>query len=337
MKRSILAAAVVVGFADATPARAQFVIGPLGPPPGGFGPGVGFSYHRKGFSVAGFAGGYYSRSVFASPFGPSLPFGYGWGGPSVSVVVVPSVQVYVPPFALEGNFGDGNAGAAPNPPAVARPAPKPPKPDPGPLVGRDGFLVIAPKKDFPPPGGIAPKVERVEVPAPRPVFRFDPFAPPMVVKADKPDADPVKESARLMRLGREAFEAGEFGTAGQRFGRAAAANPKAAEPLFLKAQAAFAAGGYADAVAAILAGLELDPAWPRSAFDPKEPYGANVGAFLDHLADLRRTAAANPGDPALEFLLGYELWFVGERAEAKKWFAAAAKRLADTGPIELFK
>ena len=124
----------------------------------------------------------------------------------------------------------------------------------------------------------------------------------------------MRESARLIRLGREAFEEGEYGTAGQRFGRAAAANPKAGEPLFLKAQAAFAAGAYADAVTAIRAGLELDPAWPAGAFDPKEPYGANVGAFADHLAELRRTAAANPGDPVLEFLLGYELWFVGEKA-----------------------
>jgi tetratricopeptide (TPR) repeat protein len=278
--------------------------------------------------------------VFFAPFGPP-PFGFdpgfGWGPPQV--IVVPRVQVFVPPFALEGNLDNGNGNAAlPNGLAV-RPAPKlAPQPDPEPPIGRDGFIVISPKKDFPPPGVIAPKVDRVAVaPGPRPAVKFDPFAPPLVVKMDRADADPVKEAARLVRLGREAFAEGEFGTAGQRFGRAAAANPKAAEPLFLKAQAAFAAGAYADAVTAIRAGLAISPEWPGGAFDPKEPYGVNVGAFAEHLAELRRTVAANPGDPALEFLLGYELWFVGEKVEAKKWFATAAKRLADPGPIELFK
>lgn len=343
MKRSFLAAAVLVGAA--APARAQFGCGPLCPPGFGggfgFGRGLGFSYHKKGLHVAGFAGGYYSRSVFFGSLGPPGPFGPGWGfdpwpgwGPPPAVFVVPQVRVFVPPFALDREADNEDA---PNPNA-ARPGPKPAaRPDPEPPVGRDGFLVIAPRKDFPPPGGIAPNVPRVAEVPPRPAFRFDPFAPPLVVKVDRPDADPARESARLMRLGREAFAEGEYGTAGQRFGRAADANPKAAEPLFLKAQAAFAAGAYADAVAAVRTGLKLDPAWPASAFDPKEPYGPDLGAFADHLAELRRTAAANPGDPVLEFLLGYQLWFVGERAEARKWFAAAAKRLADPGPIALFK
>jgi len=39
---------------------------------------------------------------------------------------------------------------------------------------------------------------------------------------------------------------------------------------------------------------------------------------------VEKTAAANPGEPTLEFLLGYQLWFVGEKVEARKWFDAAA-------------
>ena len=39
----------------------------------------------------------------------------------------------------------------------------------------------------------------------------------------------------------------------------------------------------------------------------------------------------------LEFLLGYQLWFSGDKMEADKLFRAAEKRLAAPGPIELFK
>src|SRR5262249_40373765 len=105
----------------------------------------------------------------------------------------------------------------------------------------------------------------------------------------------------------------------------------------LKAQALFAAGGYVDAVRAIRAGLELGPAWPAGTFDPKALYGANPGLFTEHMAELGGVGGANPGEAALEFLLGYEVWFGGDRAEAKKWLAAAEKRLADPGPIALFK
>ena len=39
----------------------------------------------------------------------------------------------------------------------------------------------------------------------------------------------------------------------------------------------------------------------------------------------------------LEFLLGFQLWFVGEKPEARKRFDTAAKRLGDPGPVGLFK
>jgi tetratricopeptide (TPR) repeat protein len=158
-----------------------------------------------------------------------------------------------------------------------------------------------------------------------------------IVNVDKPDPDPVKELARLIKLGKDAFASGEFGAASEQFDRAIAVAPKNALPLFLKAQAAFAAGRYDDAVKDIRAGLAVDPNWPSSPFDPKELYGSEPGTFNDHLATLRGVVAANPREPALEFLLGYELWFIGEKVEAKKWFDLAEKRLPAPGPIALFK
>lgn len=380
MKRTLLAAGMVLGLADAGPAKAQFIVGGVCPPAfgGGFvaGGGFGFSYQRAGFRVAGFGGGFYSRSVFVAPsfpvFPPLVPFssfavfppvsqwtpwgwtpgfiqagwgvGPGWGlgpwwgvGPGWGWWGAPPPVFAAPPIILAGNIGgnlNGNAVAAGGIPGRRDPDPMPP----------GDFVVISPRKDglnkdTTEVGTITPNLTRVAAirpPIPRSI-PFDPFAAPRVTVIDKPDPDPLKESARLTKLGREAFAAGEYGQAAEQFDRAAAADPKATTPLFLKAQALFAAGQYADAVAAIRAGLDLDPTWPAGTFDPKEPYGLNPAAFAEHLAGLRRIVAANPGEPTLEFLLGYQLWFIGEKAEAKKWFDAAAKRLAVPGPIALFK
>jgi hypothetical protein len=365
VKRTVLAAAVAVGLASASPARAQFVLGSVHPGPhrGGFSDGW---HGPHGLRVAGFAGGYYSRFVFvAPPVLPVLPpvamltpfgwtpgfigpgwgagpggaypglWGAGWGWSGPPVIVVP------PPIVLAGNnAADPNANANANPALAFEQLPRPI--DPLPRGAKPGdFLVISPRKDFPPPGQISPDIPRVAAPmpapVPRPMFNFDPFANRKLVNVDRPDPDPVKEAARLVKLGRAAFESGEYGKAAEQFDRAAGADPKAALPHFLKAQAAFAAGRYADAVTAIRAGLALDPAWPAAAFDPKAPYGANPAAFTEHLAELRRAVAANPGEAALEFLLGYQLWFTGEKAEARKLFDAAEKRLPAPGPIALFK
>ena len=359
MKRFVLTAAVAFALADASPASAQFAVGPVHPTAYGsrfaYGSGLGFSYHKRGVHVAGFAGGFYSRSVFVAPVLPVLPpittltpfgwapgflqpgwgvgpgwgWGWGWFAPP-PIIVVPA------PIILAG----GNGNDADSNPALAFEQLPRPIDDGLPRGAKPGdFIVIRPKKDVLAPGQIVPDVDRVAaLPRPQvPAFRFDPFAKRITVNVDRPDPDPLKEAARLVKLGREAFATGEYGKAAEQFDRAAAADPKAAPPHFLKAQAAFAAGHYADAVTAIRAGLALDPVWPAGTFDPKEPYGANPAAFAVQLAELRKVVAANPAEATLEFLLGYQLWFIGEKVEAKKWFETAQKRLATPGPLALFK
>jgi tetratricopeptide (TPR) repeat protein len=248
---------------------------------------------------------------------------------------VPPIIVVPPPIILAGNRVDAEGN---NPALAFENLPRPIEPLP--RGARPGdFLVISPKGGALAPGQIVPEVARVAAVArpPVPAFRFDPFAKRVTVEVEKPDPDPAREATRLVNVGRIAFAAGEYGKAAEQFDRAIAADPKAAVPHFLKAQSAFAAGRYTDAVAAIRAGLALDPDWPTGTFDPKEPYGTNVAAFAAHIAELRKVAAAAPGEATLEFLLGYELWFVGEKVEARKWFNAAAKRLTVPGPIALFK
>ena len=342
-----------LALVDPAPARAQFMFGPVCPAAYGHPPlvrGFGFPVHGPGFHAGGFAGGFYSRSVFfngphwgalppvstLTPFGWSpgfLPVGWGW-------FANPPVVVMQPPIILAGanaDAGNGRRDDAGNPALAFEELPKPI--DPLPRGARPGqFLVISPRKPFPDAGRMNPEIDRVAaVPRPVPAIRFDPFAKRAKVDVEPRDPDPAKEAARLLALGRAAFAAGEYGRAAEQYERASTVDAKLAAPYFHRGQAAFAAGRFADAVSAIRAGLKLDPAWPASAFDPKEPYGANSAAFTGHLAELRKAVAANPGEPTLEFLLGYQLWFAGEKAEAKKWFDAVAKRLGAPGSAGLFK
>ena len=367
MLPALRVAVLVIVLASAAPARAQFILGSAYPAAYGnrftYGGGLGFSYHHRHLRIAGFAGGFGTRSGFGAPYGSAFgyplvsswgvlppvsmltPFGWsagflpaGWGvGPGWGAFTSPPVIVVPPPIILAGGGAEERKDDS-NPALGFEDLPKPI--DPLPRGARAGqYIVIKPKPAFPAPGQIEPQVDRVAAaPRPRaPEIHFDPFAKPVKVAAEPREADPLKEAARLVKLGRAAFAAGEYGHAAEQFERASALNPKLALPHFLQAQAAFAAGRFADATTAIHAGLKLDPAWPASTFDPKEPYGASAAAFATHLAELRKAVAENPGEPTLEFLLGYELWFVGEKTEARKWLDLAARRLRDGEPVGLFK
>src|SRR5438093_354088 len=72
------------------------------------------------------------------------------------------------------------------------------------------------------------------------------FDKPAKPDPDKPEADPAAEAARLVRRAREAFAAEQYGRAVERLDAAIAARPDDPLPYFLKAQAQFAAGQYAD-------------------------------------------------------------------------------------------
>ena len=338
MTRLILAAVAVLALSDLAPARAQFAIGPAYPY--GYGYGGGYSYsHRSayGFSVggphvrlSGFSGGFVTRAAYFAPpsgfvaagfgYDPFAPGGYGFGtpfggrgpgfGPPVVVVPVPVFVGRIPPEPE---------------------APVPPAPVLFPKGAKPGdFLVIAPRKDDPIP---------LPLPLPRPAAKapieFDPLKG--AVKPEVVEADPKKEAARLVGLGRAAFAAGDYGRAAEHFERAGTADPADAPAHFLHAQAKFAAGKYADAGACLRDGLARDPAWPTAAFDPTGLYGDRPERFVLHLIALKKAVADNPGQPALEFVLGYELWFSGDKAEADKLFRAAEKRLPAPGVIGLFK
>jgi hypothetical protein len=318
-----LAVAVLLGLAGFTAAPAQIVYG------GGFAFSAGAPHVRV-------TGGLLGRPVYPYPY-PVYGFAPGFVGPYFPPPYGPSVLVppwvYPPPLVGAPNLNGTDYPAGP-PVVVRDPPPAPPRgnPDGGPPGARPGqFIVISPKKDVPatagnpmiPEGTITPAVEKVMTPAP--AARFDPSTAAQTGNVEKSEADPDREFARLMKLAREAFAGEEYGRAVGFLDRAAKAKPADALPHFLKAQALVATGQYAEAVDAIRDGMRLAPDWPGGGFRPRELYGANPGRFDAHLAALRAALAENPGAAGLQFLLGYELWFGGNRAEATELFAAAGR------------
>lgn len=325
--RFLLVGAAVLALSELAPVGAQYISGPFHAPGYSYSyrSGFGFSVGGPGFRFGAAGGGFVTRSVVVGPPvfvapGPVVPVGFaGWGpgfgpgfGPPVVVVPVP-----VP---------------VPVPVVIERPEPEPPPAPRGdelfPKVARPGdFVVIAPRRDG--------AVERPRVP--------DPPKPPVVdpargaVRVEATEADPLREAARQVKLGRAAFAEGDYGRAAEHFERATAADPTDAVTYFLHGQAKFASGQYREATARIRDGLARDPKWPQSPFRANELYAGKAEPFAEHLRELKKAVADNPGMVTLEFLLGYQLWFSGERAEADKLFRAAEKRLPDPGPLALFK
>jgi hypothetical protein len=318
----------LVLLADGGPARGQVVLGPVGYTGWGHRGGVGFAFGGPKYIVTGVVTG----GVVAPLWGPAFgPWGYH-GGPWVPPVVIgPSVVVvgYTAPAPSGGFYGGfGSAG-------LYREPEPPPGPDPlarakvDAAVQRGDLLMVRPNG-----GG----VRAAGAPAPRPAEPPAGFArqPGFAPEPAEVPADPKKRAAFEITRAREAFAAGQYGRAAERLADAAAAAPDEPLAYFLLAQARTARGEYAEAVAAIRDGMRRAPDWPAAAFDPKEFYGPNAAAFDEHLAELKKAAAADPADPTLGFLLGYHLWFLGEKAEAVKLFKRAAKQVKDAGIIERF-
>jgi hypothetical protein len=260
----------------------------------------------------------YSAGVYASPFGYSR---------SVTIVQYAPPPVVIVPRTIVITDDD-------LPPRRDRDRDLDAPPADRPLPGRDAgdFKPLDPDNRnraarpvppaLPPPKPEPPKKDEDLPPPPRPPL---------------PEANPVAEHARLVGLGKEAFAAGEYGRAAQRFGQAAAALPNDATSHFLHAEALFALGKYHDSVDAISAGMALDPNWPLKKFAIAELYGPNnAAAYADQLRRLDDTRARFANDPVVLFLSAYHLWFDGRKDDAKAMFQRARPGAADPAVIDRF-
>jgi hypothetical protein len=150
-----------------------------------------------------------------------------------------------------------------------------------------------------------------------------------------PPDEPKARSKFLIEKARQAFLQDEQGRAAERLQAAIDLVPNAPLPYFLLAQVYVARGEYPEAVAAIRAGMRKHPDWPTARFDPTTMY-SRPEFFDPDLQKLKTAAEAKPDDPALLFLYGYQLFFLGDRKEAAKLFKKAAARTKENAIIERF-
>ncbi len=173
----------------------------------------------------------------------------------------------------------------------------------------------------PPPREPRPAEKLPEPSKPDPLFNCPPDAARPVPQVETP----VAASARLIASGRQAFGAGEYGTARERFRLALDWTPN--DPLghFLLAQALIAMGKYPEAVAAIHQGLVLNPDWPKSAYRPIALYVDKEEEYSAHARRLASALDRHPDEPVLLFLSGYQMWFDGRKDEARALFRRAQR------------
>lgn len=185
--------------------------------------------------------------------------------------------------------------------------------------------MTAPSFNLPPQQQVPPAPQRENPPPP---------AKPEPPKKD--DLDQQGEMYRLLRLGNRAFASGQYEDALKNYEKSLAVAPMEPHPAFHAAQALIALGQYHKAYTEIRRGLRWQPNWPESPFQPRALYGNKVATYQKHLTKLMDTVEKNPNDDSLLFLLGYQLWFDGKRAEAEVLFKRAAALTLDRTHIDRF-
>ena len=318
MKQGCGLVALLAILATVAEANAQLPVFPVG---GGFA--------RSSLTVTR-TGRNRSFSLTVNSFGPYNPYGFG-SFASTLVYLPPPPIVVTQPIVITQPV----VVAAPEPERevfVIRP-------------GQRGAREVLPDGQAPaemlerplpgaPAGGFRPVLPDDRARALMPVPKEEP--PPLLPRLPAPQLDPKSENARQAKLGTQAFARQEYGRAAERFRQATIIAPAEAEAHFLLAQAYFAIGKYPEAVAAIRAGLPLQPDWPTAKFRPRELYGPNAAEFTEHLKWLEEALQRHPDDPVLLFLFGYQLWFDGRQEEARRCFERAARLIGDPAHIELF-
>ena len=332
--RGLLALAGLLGTTAALQGQVPVIVGP--------GPGFGISFSRPHLYGGFYLGG---PPIYSSPYGYTGRVTTYTLTPSSSssqpIVVTPKITINInnPAPATPTDLrdedhpdkiiirpGQKNRGvppaAAPGVEQIPAPAPKP-----DPADEAKNFRPIPPpnKGDMPKP----PVPEMVEPPAPGPWGIPDRPVP-------RPPNPNAPEHERLIGLGKLAFGDREYARAEHRFQQATQLAPQDALGYFHLAQAQFAVGKYREAVASIHAGLRLKPTWPTSGFRARALYGRHLDAYAEHLKLLEDAVARRKDDPALLFLLAYQLWFDGRQDEARPLFQRALPLVTEPAFIQLF-
>jgi len=136
------------------------------------------------------------------------------------------------------------------------------------------------------------------------------------------DQQAADESLQFYSEARTAFLQGDYKNALRLGGHAAVDAPRNPKVHELISLALFALGKYAPAAGEAHAAMALG-----KIADWNDLYGYynDANKYTTQLRVLEKAAAANPKDPADEFLLGYHYLMIGARDNAKKEFGDAVK------------
>lgn len=155
--------------------------------------------------------------------------------------------------------------------------------------------------------------------------------------ADTKEEAPTVESiiANHVKLGDFYFREGKYDKAAESYLRALAYAPEDASIHFILADALFGMGDYHYAAFIISKALRLDPEMAKAAADKRDFY-RDPKEFAKQLETLRKYINKKPYDSAAHLVMGYNLYFSGEPALAKKAFERVLEVSPDNQAARLF-
>jgi tetratricopeptide (TPR) repeat protein len=140
---------------------------------------------------------------------------------------------------------------------------------------------------------------------------------PRNVLTAKPTADQLDSAANFISDGEEEFKAGRYREAAQNWQHALVDSPANGAVLLLLSQALFALGQYSDAAGAVQMAMQMLPEqeWGNVVNRQQELYG-DAQAYSAQIKALEQARDAKTDDPAIRFLLGYQLGYNGQTQQA---------------------
>jgi hypothetical protein len=163
-------------------------------------------------------------------------------------------------------------------------------------------------------------------------------ATPMVTQNNAPPTDDQVAAADSFDAQGEAdFKAGNYQAAVQDWQHALVDTPHNGGAMLLLAQGLFASGQYQPAAGAVQLAMQMLPQdqWGNVVKHYTDLYPNNQN-FTDQLRGLETARTANPNDPAMRFLLGYEYGYLGYPTQAIAEFdKGIALRPQDRGAVTM--
>ncbi len=141
---------------------------------------------------------------------------------------------------------------------------------------------------------------------------------------------------RFIGFGDSQFSQGKYVDAQLRYRKAIKTAPDMAEAYFRRGQAMIALGRYDLAATSIKQGLQLKPTWALTQYRLDDIYGDAKDTKQEHLDALLREVDRQPLNADLEFLVAWQMYFGGQRAESRAHFDRAATLADEPSHLEGF-